>query len=72
MQTLTEPLAELVLKSNDDFEEQDIELFNIMFTNRIARKENIFERYSDLSENKRIDFRIIKSCIEDANAYAFF
>lgn len=74
MQLFTEPVAETILESNEDFSEDDIELFNIMFSNdnKVATSENIFTHFLELSNNDKNDFRIIKSCIEDSNNYAFF
>ena len=74
MQLFTEPVAETILESNEDFSEDDVELFNIMFSNdnQIATSENIFTHFLELSNNDKNDFRIIKSCIEDSNNYAFF
>lgn len=74
MQLFTEPVAETILESNEDFSEDDIELFNIMFSNdnKIATSETIFTHFWELSNNDKNDFRIIKSCIEDSNNYAFF
>lgn len=74
MQLFTEPVAETILESNEDFSEDDIELFNIMFSNdnKIVTSENIFTHFLELSNNDKNDFRIIKSCIEDSNNYAFF
>jgi hypothetical protein len=69
---LTEPVAETILESNDDFSEDDINLFSIMFPNENVSSENIYQCYLHLKENDRNDFRIIKSCIEDSNSYAFF
>ncbi|WP_079524728.1 hypothetical protein [Solibacillus isronensis] len=69
---LTEPVAETILESNEDFSDDDIELFNIMFPSENVFSGNIYQCFLDLKENDRNDFRIIKSCIEDSNSYAFF
>lgn len=69
---LTEPVAETILESNDDFSDDDSDLFNIMFPSENMSSRNIYQCFLDLMENDRNDFRIIKSCIEDSNSYAFF
>lgn len=69
MQTL--PLATSILESNDDFDENDIELFNIMF-NAKATKTNIYYEYSNLAENDRTDYTILRDFILDSNNISYF
>ncbi len=68
---LTFPLATDYIESKSDFDDKDISLFNILF-NESATVSNVFEKYSCLNINDRVDFCIIRDSIKDANNLSFF
>ncbi|GAA0472274.1 hypothetical protein [Alkalibacillus silvisoli] len=72
VQSYTEPVAEIIFECNEDFEEEHIKLFEIMFPHHNVNSDNIFNLYNDLKSNDRNDYRIINSVIHDSHSYAFF
>ncbi|WP_106588145.1 hypothetical protein [Salsuginibacillus halophilus] len=68
----TEPVAETIFECNEDFDEEDIGLFRIMFPHHDVNSNNIFNLYNELKSNDKNDYRIINSVIHDSHSYAFF
>lgn len=68
---LTFPLATDYIESKSGFDDKDIKLFNILF-NESTTDINIFEKYSCLNTNDKVDFSIIRDSIKDTNNLSFF
>jgi hypothetical protein len=69
----TFPLASYEIETKNDFDENSINLYGIM-NNREFSKSEAFEHFSSLpdDDNNKVDFLIIRTCINDANYSSYF
>jgi len=64
-------LATSHIETIADFDEISIDLFNIFFRTQ-KDKNNIWQYYTSLDENNKIDFLILRDCFNDANNSSYF